>query len=266
MTDNATEAEAEGARSNGKGAGAPSPRSSTRGGGDHACENRRGVVAPPLAPQYPHKLNLKPGFKPVCLSNLSAGREIASSLPAHDSPRMTLVAKRNAQQAKQKADREAAPKPPAPKPPARTPAPQPNLTVLWSCSSVCFHHPLDSGQFFQIPISFRVLQGACGRQKCQGPPDSYHHWKSKALGRCISTCNEVHAKAEEKGHTGHRAKKGVAAAVQNKGMHGFCCSASGKSSVMEALTGVALPRASGTCTRCAFEISTKRELGRRASL
>ena len=103
-------------------------------------------------------------------------------------------------------------------------------------------------------------------QKCQGPPDSYHHWKSKALGRCISTCNEVHAKAEEKGHTGHRAKKGVAAAVQNKGMHGFCCSASGKSSVMEALTGVALPRASGTCTRCAFEISTKRELGRRASL
>jgi hypothetical protein len=86
-----------------------------------------------------------------------------SSLPAHDSPRMTLVAKRNAQQAKQKANREAAPKPPAPKPPAPTPAPQPNLTVLWSCSSVCFHRPLDSGQFFQIPISFRVLQGACGQ-------------------------------------------------------------------------------------------------------
>jgi len=31
---------------------------------------------------------------------------------------------------------------------------------------------------------------------------------------------------------------------------------SGKSSVMEALTGVAVPRCSGTCTRCAFEIST----------
>mmetsp|Transcript_120884 Transcript_120884/g.386999 ORF Transcript_120884/g.386999 Transcript_120884/m.386999 type:complete len:899 (-) Transcript_120884:51-2747(-) len=32
---------------------------------------------------------------------------------------------------------------------------------------------------------------------------------------------------------------------------------SGKSSVMEALTGIPLPRASGTCTRCAFEISTR---------
>eukprot|EP00445_Apocalathium_hangoei_P079860 CAMPEP_0204174424 /NCGR_PEP_ID=MMETSP0361-20130328/45863_1 /ASSEMBLY_ACC=CAM_ASM_000343 /TAXON_ID=268821 /ORGANISM="Scrippsiella Hangoei, Strain SHTV-5" /LENGTH=900 /DNA_ID=CAMNT_0051132895 /DNA_START=33 /DNA_END=2735 /DNA_ORIENTATION=+ len=33
---------------------------------------------------------------------------------------------------------------------------------------------------------------------------------------------------------------------------------SGKSSVMEALTGISLPRAAGTCTRCAFEISTRK--------
>mmetsp|Transcript_71423 Transcript_71423/g.225682 ORF Transcript_71423/g.225682 Transcript_71423/m.225682 type:complete len:986 (+) Transcript_71423:82-3039(+) len=32
---------------------------------------------------------------------------------------------------------------------------------------------------------------------------------------------------------------------------------SGKSSVIEALTGVSLPRAAGTCTRCAYEISTR---------
>ena len=32
---------------------------------------------------------------------------------------------------------------------------------------------------------------------------------------------------------------------------------SGKSSVIEALTGIAVPRAAGTCTRCAYEVSTR---------
>ena len=95
------------------------------------------------------------------------------------------------------------PKPPAPKPPALTPAPQPNLTVLRSCSSVCFHRPLDSGQFFQIPISFRVLQGACGqvcslltlRIEARTRPDRTTYtapkWKTQKMWLC-ATNKQLH--------------------------------------------------------------------------